>query len=321
MLKTKEWIRTIAICFFAVFLWVSTTSAARNNVIISEQNWTGSTVVCHVMKYVLEKKLDIPAQITLLNPAVTWAGMDKGDVDVFSDLWDSAQEDGIRKYVKEKKSIEMSLTFPNAAQGWFVPKYVVEQYGIKSIEDLKGKEVLFDIDQNGKGDLWVGPSSWKVAEQNKIRILSSGLNFQPVEVEQWAWLSTLKGVMQKKKPVIFYYWAPEWLFTQYDLHLIEEPPYDPAKWQWKEGDIENSKITCALRTSNVYVGYSAKLKNRLPKAYQFFKNWHLPVEEVNNLIAMVTEIEGQTKMSKEGAAKKWVEGHPEIVNSWLKGIK
>lgn len=321
MLRNSKWKMVLIVAIVSTVLCAPAAYAARKNILISEQNWTGSTVVCHVMKYVLEEKLDIPVKITQLNGAATWAGMAKGDVDVFSDIWENAEEAGMQKYVKEKGIAEVSLSFPEAPQGWYISKYVMDEHGIKSIEDLKGKENLFDLDQDGKGDLWVGPSSWKVAEQNKIRIRDYGLDFTPLAVEQWAWLATLKAAYKNKKPVIFFYWEPEWLFTQHDLHRIEEPAYEMAKWNWKEGDMENSKITCALRTSNVWVGYTVALKDRLPKAYQFFKNWTIPVQEVNNLISMVTEIEGQPKLSNEEAAKKWVEAHPEILNGWLKGVQ
>jgi len=319
-LRTHYRISIIFMCIF-MLLSFSNAYAARKNVHISEQNWTGSTVICQVMKYVLEKDLDIPVKITQLAGSVTWAGMDKGDVDVFSDIWETAESDGIEKYVKQKKSCDITLSYPKAPQGWYIPKYVVEKHGIKSIEDLKGKEKIFDIDSDGKGDIWVGPTSWKANEIHKIRIRDYGLDFNPIGVEQWAWLATLKEAIKKERPVIFFYWEPEWLFTQYDLVLVEEPAYDPAKWKYVEKHPEQSKITCAMEPSNVWVAYSMKLKERLPKAYQFFKNWHIPINEVNNLIAMVTDLPGSPKMSAPEAAKKWAEEHPEIVNDWLKGIK
>ena len=306
----------------SVFITLSlgTCWAERDNVIISEQNWTGSTVICHVMKYVLEKKLNIPAQITQLNGAVTWVGMDKGDVDIFSDIWETAEVAGIEKYAKEKKSCDVVLSYANAPQGWYIPKYVAEQYGIKTIDDLKGKEKIFDIDGNGKGDLWGGPTSWKNSEVTDIRIRDYGLDFENLGVEQFAWLATLKSAYLKKQPVIFFYWEPEWLFTEYDLVKIEEPAFDPAKWVFVQKHPDQSKITCEYQPTNVWVGISKKMEARLPKAYQFFKNWSIPIGEVNKLIAMVTDLPNNPKVSPEEAAKKWVEENPEIVNAWLKNL-
>jgi len=299
---------------------LGTSWAARNNVIIAEQSWTGSTVICQVMKYVLEEKLDIPAKITQLNGSITWIGMDKGDVDVFSDVWEVPEVEGIKKYTQEKKSCEVVLSYPDAPQGWYIPKFVSEEYGIKTIEDLKGKEQIFDIDGDGQGDLWGGPTSWKVNEITAIRIRDYGLDFKNLGVEQWAWLATLKSAILKKQPVIFYYWEPEWLFTEYDLVKIQEPAYDPSKYKFVQKHPEESKITCELEPSNVWVGLSKKMETRLPKAYKFFKNWSIPIDQVNELIALVTDRPERPKMDPADAAKKWVEANPDIVNAWLKDI-
>jgi len=272
------------------------------------------------MKYVLEKKLDVPVKITQLSGSVTWVGMDKGDVDVFSDIWETAEIEGIEKFTKEKKTCEVVLSYANAPQGWYIPKYVAEEHGIRTIEDLKGKEKLFDIDSDGQGDLWGGPTSWKVNEITSIKIRDYGLDFKNLGVEQWAWLATLKAAILKKKPVIFYYWEPEWLFTEYDLVKIQEPAFEEAKYKFVQKHPEQSKITCELQPTDVWVGISKKMEKRLPKAYQFFKNWSIPIEEVNQLIALVTDLDDKPKLSGPDAAKKWVEDNPDIVNTWLKGI-
>lgn len=307
----------VAVCMFTL----GTSWAARKNVIIAEQSWTGSTVICQVMKYAVEEKLNIPVKIKLLNGSVTWVGMDKGDVDIFSDIWETAEIQSMKKYTEDKKTCEVVLSYPQAPQGWFIPRYVSEKYGIKTLEDLKGKEKIFDMDGDGQGELWGGPTSWKVNEITSIKIRDYGLDFENLGVEQWAWLTTLKAAVVKKQPVIFYYWKPEWLFTQYDLVKIQEPAYDPAKYKYVQKQPEKSKITCEMQPTDVWVGISKKMKSRLPKAYQFFKNWSIPIDEVNHLIAMVTDLPDNPEMSPADAAKKWVEEHPEIVNTWLKGIQ
>lgn len=320
MPKFKKSTLVVLLIAASMIFALGTSWAARKNVIIAEQSWTGSTVICQVMKYVLESKLNIPVKVNQLNGAITWVGMDKGDVDIFSDIWETAEAAGIDKYTKEKKSCEVVLSYPNAPQGWYIPKFVADEHGIKTIDDLKGKEKLFDIDSDGKGDLWGGPTSWKMNEITSIRIRDYGLDFENLGVEQWAWLATLKSAILKKKPVIFYYWEPEWLFSEYDLVKIEEPAYDPAKWKFVQKHPEQSKITCEIQPTNVWVGMSKKMEKRLPKAYQFFKNWSIPIGEINELIAMVTDLDGKPKMSGPEAAKKWVEDNPEIVNAWLKDI-
>ena len=320
-MKSIKWRMVLALAAVAVLMLSFGAQAANKEVRISEQNWTGSTVICQVMKYVLESKLDTPAKVIQLNGAATWAGMDKGDVDVFSEIWETAEAAGLQKYVKEKKIAQAVLSYPDAPQGWYIPKYVADEHNIKTIEDLKGKEKIFDINSDGKGDMWVGPTSWKANEIHRIRIRDYGLDFDANGVEQWAWLATLKEAYKKKQPVIFFYWEPEWLFTQYELVRIQEPPFDPKKWVYVEKHPEQSKITCAMQPSNVWVAFTNKLKERNPKAYKFFENWSIPIDQVSQLITLVTDLPDHPKLSAPEAAKKWVEDNPEIVKGWLKGIE
>jgi glycine betaine/proline transport system substrate-binding protein len=321
MPKFKKSILLSLLIVLSLVLTMGTSWAARKNVIIAEQSWTGSAVICQVMKHVLENKLDTPAKITQLNGAIAWVGMDKGDVDIFSDIWETAEIAGIEKYTKEKKSCEVVLSYPNAPQGWYIPKFVAEEHGIKTIADLKGKEKFFDIDGDGKGDIWGGPTSWKVNEITSVKVRDYGLDLETLGVEQWAWLATLKSAVLKKQPVNFYYWEPEWLFTEYELVKIQEPAYEDAKWKFVQGKPSESKITCEIQPTNVWVGMSKKMETRLPKAYKFFKNWSIPINEVNKLIAMVTDLPDSPKLSASEAAKKWVDDNPEIVNAWLKNVQ
>ena len=58
--------------------------------------------------------------------------------------------------------------------------------------------------------------------------------------------------------------------------------------------------------SDVWVGLRKKMETRLPKAYKFFKNWSIPIGEVNKLIAMVSDIDGKVKVSAK--KRKAMEG-------------
>lgn len=312
---------SVLLIIASIVFTLGTSWANSKEVVISEQSWTGSTVICQVMKYVLENKLNIPAKVVQLSGAATWVGMEKGDVDIFSEIWETAEVAGIEKFVKEKKAADIVLSYANAPQGWYIPKYVADQYGIKTVEDLKGKEKLFDIDGDGIGDIWGGPTSWKQNEITSDKVRDYGLHFTTLGVEQFAWLATLKSAFLKKQPVIFYYWEPEWLFTEYELVKIQEPAFEDAKWKFVQGHPEESKITCESQPTNVWVGVSKKLETRIPKAFAFFKNWSMPIGEVSRLIALVTDLPDKPKLTPEAAAKKWVESNPDIVNGWLKGIK
>lgn len=294
--------------------------AERKNVVIGSLTWSGSQALEQIMKYVLEEKLDIPVKVTNLAQPLLWAALDKGSADVYPDMWMPNQKAGFDKYVTQRKTVAVKLSYDNAVEGIWIPTQIAKKHGIKSVFDLKGKEKMFDTNGNGKGEMWVGPYDWAVTDKNISKIKEYGLNLEPVAVQQWLFLAMLKEAMRKDKPLVFYYWKPEWPMAKYDLTMLEEPPYDPKKHVYVKGNPEKTHIATAFPPATIYVGVSKKMKKRLPKAYQFFMNWYIPIDEVSTLIADLEDVPDNPKKPAAEVAKQWVESHPKIVKDWLKGL-
>ena len=320
-LNLIKWIGIALSLFVVLGLMVpNPATAAKKNIIIGGLSWSGSTAIEHIIKYVLEEKLNIPAKIIQLAPPVLCAGMDKGSVDVYPDMWMPSRQEQYDKYVVERKIMKVVKSYDNCIYGIYMSRKIAEEHGIKTIFDLKGKEKMFDTNGNGIGEFWVGPVVWPVSERNTSRITEYGLNLEPVRVEHWLFLAMLKEAMRKNKPLVFYYWTPEWPFAVYDLIQLEEPPYDPKKWIYVKGDPEKTHISCAAPPAYTYIGVSVKLEKRLPKAWKFLMNWYMPIEEVSKFIADLEDIPGNPKTPAPELAKRWVESHPEILKNWLKGV-
>lgn len=298
-----------------------TVETAPPSVIIGELNWTGATAVQHIMKWVIEEKLGIPVEFAAMAQPALWAALDKGTVDVYPDMWMPNQKHGFEKYVKERKSVVVKLSYDNAVEGIYMPAQIAKEYDIKEVSDLKGLEQMFDTNGNGKGEMWVGPFDWIASEIYMSKIREYGLDFEPMVVQQWLFLAMLKESMQKEKPIVFYYWEPEWPMAVYDLVRLKEPEYDPAKYIHVRGKPEETHVSCASPPASVYVGVSKQLYKRHPKAFYFLMNWYIPIDEVSKMIAEIEEIPDNPQTPPEQVARRWVENHPKIVEDWLKGIE
>lgn len=298
---------------------------AGNEVVIAQQSWDGSVCLSNVYKYVLEKKLHIPAVIKPIGQPPTWVALDKGDgsVDVKTECWWPNEDAFYKKYVDERKTIETSLIFDNAPQGWVTPAWVAKKYNIKTYKDLIPHAKRFDINGDGKGDLWAGGGGWSSTQITRIQMRDLGLDkhFTPLVLEVWVFLAQLKEAMRRHKEIVFYYWAPEWIWAKYDLTWIELPPWDAAKWKYVPQKPEESHISCGWRPAKVHTAYGVHLKKKNPKAYRFFKNIYLPMDEQSKMIADLADVPGNPAKPPMEVAAKWVESNPKIVNDWLKGVQ
>ena len=327
---------------FVLTLAMAGNTWAKEKIVLGELSWDGAIAIEHVLKVIMESKLDVDVEIINAESAVIFAAMDKGNgsLDVYTDLWMPNQSEKWAKFIDGKKSVLVNDTPYTGIQGLFIPGYMQDKYGIKSVEDLKSKKIakLFDSDGNGKGEYWPGGPGWGSTNVEQVKARSYGYDkyFEPFIVADSAFKAKLKADYRKKKGILFYYWTPEWIHAEYDLRRLEEPAFDgyamPAKkndpkykadgcWNMLQPDddpdwLHKSKVNCAWTDASIYIAYSKSLLTRAPQVARFLKQVALDPVVVNSWILAI----GQEKRLPEEVASEWVKANPAIVNQWLNGI-
>jgi glycine betaine/proline transport system substrate-binding protein len=329
----------------ALMIAIAVPAFAKDKVVIGEQSWTGAVAIQNVMKAVIEKYLDGEVSFLLVAEEAMYPALDKGDgsIDVVPDLWSQHTTAMLNEYVLpgSKESIKLNKTPYKGTEGIFIPGYVQDQHNIRKIDDLAKPEVakIFDTDGDGKGEYWAGAVGWEATNHSMVRAKSYGFdkNFTASTVEQPVFLAQLSAAYQRKEPIVFYYWAPEWIFASYDLRMLEEPPFDGWSSEDKKTDplykadgcykfyqpgnnpdwLEKSSITCAQPPTDVYVARATALDERAPKIGKFLEQIVLTPEMVNEWIHAID----QQKKDPLEVATKWVEEHKDIVEGqWLNGL-
>ena len=310
----------------ALGLGLGSAALAQEEIAIAELSWDGARAIAYIMKEVLETRLDTEAEIKKAEAAVIFAGMDKGDggLDVYPDVWMPNQQEKWAEYIEGNGTVLANSQPYLGTQALFIPKYVQEEHGITSIEDLKKPEVaeLFDTDGDGLGEYWAGAPGWASTNEWEIKFKSYGLNdlWEPLVVDDAIFKGQLDAAYTREEPVIFYYWTPEWLHAAYELVPVEEPAYTegcmnvfaPSE---REDWLEASEFACANKDAEVWNAYSKSLEERNPEAACFLKNMTLEPETVNEWILKL----GRDGMDAEDMAEEWVAENEEIVDQWLEG--
>ena len=312
--------------------------AAKETVVIGEVSWDASLAIENVLKIIMEQHLNVNVEIIAADQAAIWSAMNKGkgSIDVHPDVWSSAQTQAWAKFIAKggKESVRANKTPYLGTDGLFIPGFIQDKYGVKTVHDLARPEIakLFDTDGDGKGEYWPGAPGWSGVKINQIKAKSYGFDklFKPVIISDSLIKAQIKTAFRKKKGILFYSWTPDWIHSAYDLRKLEEPKFTGyasdskkehvqynAQGCYKFNDTENwledSSITCGAPTTEVYIAYSRSLEQRSPKVAEFLSNVKLDANDVSVWINKIA----QDKEDPIDMAQAWVDANANIVQSWL----
>jgi glycine betaine/proline transport system substrate-binding protein len=287
--------------------------AGCGTVTLNEQAWAGSTANTYVAKNVLEK-IGCKVKITQITEIPVYQAMADGKVDAVLEDWQHV--DQYKQYVQKQKSVV--LVGPNGVKGvigWYIPDYLMKQHPeFKTWKGLKGKETLFKSPESGSQGMFLGGDPSYV-QKDKELIQALGLNLkhvtagaEPAQVARWTQL------YKQHKPVLFYWYTPQYLNAQYQLAEVKLPKiFKGCKEDAKAGG-DPKQYACAYSTYPLNKLFSKKFATSGSPAAKFLKKWkwaNADQEYVANLIA-------GKHMAPDKAAAKWAKANTAKVNAWLK---
>ena len=210
----------VATAAFAVVGSATAKSGAScGTVTLNEQAWAGSTANTYVAKYVLEHSLGCKVKLTQIAEIPVYEALASGKTDALLEDWQHV--DQYKQYItKQHTSVLEGSNGVNGHIFWAIPDYLMKQHPeFKTWKGLKGKESLFKSPESGSQGMFLGGDpSYVQKDQQLIKAL--GLNFkfvsvgaEPAQVARWTQL------VKQKKPVLFYWYTPQYLNAQF--HLVE----------------------------------------------------------------------------------------------------
>jgi glycine betaine/proline transport system substrate-binding protein len=287
-------------------------STSCGTVTLNEQAWAGSTANTYVAKAVLEK-MGCKVKITQIAEIPVYQALADGKTDAVLEDWQHV--DQYKQYITKQKTVVMGG--PNGVIGhigWFIPTYLMKQHpAFKTWKGLKGKESLFKSPESGSQGMFLGGDPSYVQKDQQL-IKGLGLNFkfvsvgaEPAQVARWSQL------YKQKKPVIFYWYTPQYLNTEYQLSEVKLPARfkgcaDDAK---AGGDVK--KYRCAYDNTVIEKVFSKKFATGGSPAYAVLKRftWSNKDQEI------VAKWIAGDHMKPEKAGEKWVKANAAKVNKWL----
>ncbi|MBT7222104.1 MAG: glycine/betaine ABC transporter substrate-binding protein [Marinovum sp.] len=291
---------------------------------IGVPTWTGAQAIAHLLGAVVEMRIGGKVEMVPGNNATIFQAMDqgKGDIDVHPDVWLPNQESFTKKYVDGAGSVTLSSNPYQGNQGFCVSKDFAKANNITDIADLGRPDVaaLMDSDGNGKGEMWIGAPGWASANVNEVKVRDYGLLdfIEPIRAEESVKTARIKDSIAMGEGYAFYCYKPHAVWYMFDVEMLTEPTYDPAKYVMVQPSddadwYEKSEVATKDALKEVQIAWSKSLGDRSPAIAEFFGRFSLTADDVSNF---AFEISGQGRDPAE-VAREWIEANPERVDAWL----
>lgn len=307
------------------------TPSVEKKLVLADASWDSIRVHNAIAKVILEEGYGYEVELMPGSSANLIAGQIEGDINVFIENW----PDNIESYqtgVDEGKIVEVGLNFDDNAQGFYVPRYVIEgdeENGIeamapdlKTVEDLKKYPELFkDPEDPDKGAIVNAPPAWAVSEIMETKFNNYGLDemYNLVSSGSDSGLAaSLAGAYEKGEPWVGYYWEPTWISGKYDIVLLEEAPYSDEVW--------NTDYNCAFKAVECTITMDKASYDNHPEVAEFLSKYKTSSALVAEILAYMQNNEADIDETaqwflkeKQDVWKPWVD--EDVFNTVLASLE
>jgi glycine betaine/proline transport system substrate-binding protein len=269
-------------------------------------SWTAAGLTNSILSEIAADRPELGVatlQTTQLDPAAAWAGAQRGDIDLLTEVALPNQQE-LADSAAEQVEI-VSETYGDAAQGWFVPAYAVAPGG--PLEGLTSVTQLNDYADQLGNKFYDADPGYITTEQNAKRLAGYGITLEHVVSSEAAELAQLGNSYSRQEPIVLYLYHPHAVFAQYEMVQLEEPtPYT-------EGCLTTGNGACAMPSYSANIAASTELQEQAPEFADLLVDLRISVEEMEGMQKQV-DVDGEDVGT---VARQWVDEHADQIDEWV----
>jgi len=253
--------------------------------------WDEDIALSNLVKGVLEDK-GYKVELQQLDAAPLYAGLAKGDIDLFLDSWlPSTHEDYWNQY--KDKLEDLGVWYDNATLNLAVPKYVSQ---VNSMEDLKANAGLFGGKITG---IDPGAGETRIIQNNVIPQYNLAGSLELQNSSSTAMLAALDSAIKGNQPIVVALWHPHWAYARYQLKDLADP----------KGAMGKGEQLHSLGRQN--------FSKDFPGLTNSLKNLKLSDEQLGALEDAIQQAGSGNELT---AAKQWASQNKALVDSVFNGV-
>ncbi len=124
---------------------------------LHEGQWGSLWVNNAIAEFIIEKGYGYPVGVVVENTSVMQELIEKGEIDLNLEMWQQNFMDWYNEQIEKRNIVNLGMTYEDSSQFFIIPKWVAEEYNIKTVFDMKDHWELFrDPEDPSKGLVYNG---------------------------------------------------------------------------------------------------------------------------------------------------------------------
>jgi glycine betaine/proline transport system substrate-binding protein len=254
-------------------------------------NWIEGLAMTYTQEQLLEDSLNMNVEVNEVQGGGIAFSSVAGDADFFNEAWLPTTHEA--PWGKNKDKLQkLGYTYKGTSAGLAVPSYV-EIDSASQLDDIRdGLDAQIHGIESGAN---VNDQARQILENNNIE------GFDVLAASGPATWQALKTAIDKKEPIVVVAWKPHWKWDRYDLKYL------------KGAQTGQSPVFGA--PEDIFTIVDNEFIDEFPKeAVCFLKEFEANDRQVGSLMFAFKD---RGDLSREEAASKWIQNHPEDVSAWL----
>ena len=276
----------------------------ETKLVFGDISWASVQVHNRIAAFIIQNGLEGSYEIEYISGDTlpTINGVVQGDIDIDMESWHSNFREVYEKGIASGDMVDLGKNMPDAPQGWWVPRYLIEgpdakAPDLKHVRDLpKYAELFKDPEDPTKGILYMGTAGWTATEISEGIFEEYGLGDyfnQGIPGSGAALAATMVGAYEKRAPWVGYYWAPTAVLGRLDMVRLKGSEFEPA---------------------DVNILVNKGMMEKAPEVVEFLKNYATSVDDNNEFLAQMESNDWDTEQTaiwflknKENVWTSWVD--------------
>ncbi|KAG2393560.1 hypothetical protein C9374_007091 [Naegleria lovaniensis] len=289
-------------------------------VYLIHHDWLGTHVNVYVAKILLEEKMGYCVEIVDLPVNKGLEEMAKrGDKEAYAILeyWSLSRKYQYIQYVQNDKTIvDAGNLGVYGKQGWFILSFMTDQYpGIDVYREYRTDTAAKYLAVNSSSTLGrlIGPSrTWISFDQQIINNLKLKLyvEYTPSIDPEASIVNKIREANNKKKPALFYFWYPHYLFALIGIKDVYLPGYSDTCWTTYNQ--QNGLIDCDYPTE-ILKKLISPIAAQDDRLLYFFNRFAYDTKDQIEIMGDIVK----KNMSVWDASCKWIKNNTNIVKYWI----